>query len=60
MDCLELEESSQLLGGEVKGNAVLAAEPLIRQMHAIIKGISLQHAHEAINSEAIRGNSTAN
>jgi len=54
LDFLELEESGQLLGGEAKVNAILAAEPLIRQMHEWAKGISLNQVHEAINSEAIR------
>lgn len=54
MEYLDLEESSQILGGEAKGNAVLVAEPIIRQMHSIVKGISLDHVHQAINSEPIR------
>jgi DNA gyrase/topoisomerase IV subunit A len=55
-DFLDLEESSQLLGGEAKGNAVLAADPIIRQMHALVKGMNLEQVHQAINSEAIRSN----
>jgi len=54
MGFLELEESSQLLGGEAKANAILTAEPLIRQMHDMIKHINLERVQEAINSEAIR------
>ncbi|CAG7838313.1 unnamed protein product [Allacma fusca] len=54
IDFLDLEESSQLLGGEAKANAVLAAEPIIRQMYGIIKEISLDQVNEAINSEALR------
>jgi hypothetical protein len=54
MEFLELEESSQLLGGEAKANAVLAAEPIIRQMYGIIKEMSLDELNEAINSEALR------
>ncbi len=54
MDFLELEESSQLLGGEAKANAILTAEPLIRQMHQLVKGINLEQVQGAINSEAIR------
>ncbi len=54
MDYLDLEDSSQLLGGEAKGNGVLAAEPIIRQMHSIVKGINLDNVHQAINSQPIR------
>jgi len=56
IDFLDLEESSQLLGGEAKANAVVAAEPIIRQMHEIVKGINLEHVHQAVNSEAFRSN----
>jgi len=54
MDFLDLEEGSQLLGGEAKANAILAAEPIIRQMYALVKAINLEHINQAMNSEAIR------
>ncbi|CAL8088374.1 unnamed protein product [Orchesella dallaii] len=54
MEYLEFEESNQLLGGEAKANAVIAAEPVIRQMFALVKTINLDDINEAMNSEAIR------
>lgn len=53
-DYLEFEANNQLLGGEAKANAVIAAEPVIRQMFALVKTINLQEIDEAMNSEAIR------
>lgn len=54
MEYLEFEENNQLLGGEAKANAVIAAEPVIRQMFALVKSINLQDISESMNSEAIR------
>lgn len=54
MEYLEFEENNQLLGGEAKANAVIAAEPVIRQMFSLVKSINLQDISEAMNSEAIR------
>jgi len=54
LEYLDLEESSQLLGGEAKANAILAADPIIRQVYGIVKGINLDQVNETINSEALR------
>ena len=40
---------------EAKANAILLAEPIIRQMHSIIKNINVENVNEAINSKDIRG-----
>ncbi|ODM99314.1 hypothetical protein Ocin01_07368 [Orchesella cincta] len=58
MEYLEVEESNQLLGGEAKANAVIAAEPVIRQMFSLVKSINLDDINEAMNSEAIRNLTT--
>jgi len=51
---LSLEKSSFLLGGEEKANAILAAEPIIRQIHDITKRIKIDEINRALNSEEIR------
>lgn len=58
MDYLEFEENNQLLGGEAKANAVIAAEPIIRQMFSLVKSINLQDINDAMNSESIRSKFT--
>jgi len=58
MEYLEFEESNQLLGGEAKANAVIAAEPVIRQMFSLVKSINLQDINEAMNSDVIRNLTT--
>lgn len=55
---IQLEDSanaSQIIGCESKANAILLAEPIIKQMHQQIKNIDIDEANEAINSKDIRG-----
>ena len=50
-------QGSELLGSESKANAILLAEPIVRQMHRMIKNINVEEVNEAMNSKNIRGKS---
>jgi len=58
LDVIQLEDSSnqggELLGSESKANAILLAEPIIRQMHSTLKNFNVDEVNEAINSKDIR------
>jgi len=57
LDLIQLEDStnaSQIIGCESKANAILLAEPIIKQMHQQIRNINIDEANDAINSKDIR------